>query len=231
MRRLNQNEEIGKKYGKLTILNFVNPEEHSSSKLKTRCVCDCGKETIVRLSNLRCGLVRSCGCMLGDNNRKHDLTREHSRLVYVWEQIIRRCLNPKCSRYKDYGGRGINVCEEWLDIKKFAEWAFSKGYVEGVDTIDRIDNDKGYSPDNCRIANYFTQAANKRKQKSNTSGYVGVKFSKTKKTNPWVGDITVKYKRYFLGNFPTKKEALDARNNFIRKNKLSDFKIQEWKGE
>lgn len=231
MKRLNQQDEIGKKYGRLTIVDFINPEEHSSSELKARCLCECGKESIVRLSNLRCGAVRSCGCMLGDNNRKHDLTREHSKLVYVWEQIIRRCTNPNFSRYNDYGGRGITVCEEWFDIKNFAEWAFSQGYREGVDTIDRIDNDKGYSPDNCRIADYFTQAANKRKQKSNTSGYVGVKFSKNNKKKPWVSNINVKHKRYFLGYFPNKKEALNARNDFIIKNKLYDFKIQEWKGE
>ena len=231
MKRLNQDEEIGKKYGRLTVIEFINPNEHSSSKLKARCICDCGKENIVRLSNLRSNAVRSCGCMMGDNNRKHDLTREHSKLVYVWEQMMRRCYNPQVERYKDYGGRGIDVCEEWRDIKNFANWALSKGYREGIDSIDRINNDKGYSPENCRLADKFTQASNKRKQKSNTSGYVGVKIRRGSNFDYWTSDITVKYKRYFLGSFLTKKEALDARNEFIKENHLWDYQIQEWKGE
>lgn len=230
MKRLNQKEEIGKTYGRLTIKKFVNPEEHSCHKLEVLCECNCGREKITKLSHLRSGNVRSCGCMLGDNNRKHDLTREHSRLVYVWEQMMRRCYNHKATRYSDYGGRGISVCKEWHDIKIFSQWMFEHGYKDGTTTLDRIDCDKGYCPENCRIADKFTQAANKRKKKSNTSGYVGVKFNKRAKVKRWTSDITVRRKRYFLGYFLTKEEALDARNNYIINNNLTDFKIQEWEG-
>lgn len=226
MRRINPEEEIGKRYGNLTILEFLNPEEHGVLKLKAKCLCDCGKEKITYLHHLRSGDTRSCGHLLGDNNRKHDLCREHRKLVYIWEQMIRRCEDPKSKRYKDYGGRGITVCPEWKDIKIFAKWMLSKGYIEGGDlSLDRINNDKGYSPENCRLANKFVQARNRRKQKSNTSGYVGV----NKLRNKWVSIITIYNKRYVLGYFSTKKEALEARNKYIIENNISEeYKIQKW---
>lgn len=99
----------------------------------------------------------------GEKNPAYKHGDSKTKLYYVWAEMIQRCTNPKHRRFEDWGGRGIEVCDEWKnDYSAFKEWALENGYREGL-TIDRINNDMGYSPDNCRWATVNEQNKNKRK--------------------------------------------------------------------
>ena len=115
-------------------------------------------------------------------------------------------------------GRGITVCEEWLDVRNFIEWAeATHPNIEGM-SLDRIDNDKGYSPDNCTWSSRTMQNINRRMQVTNTSGFVGVSWHKGK--TKWLAQISVNKIVIYIGSFLTKEEAVQARDNYIIENKL-----------
>lgn len=174
----------------------------------------CNTEFEASVYSVKSGRTKSCGCMLNKKNTSHGFT--FNRFYFTWNKMLHRCNNPKNKKYMDYGGRGINVCEEWLDIKIFIEWAeATHPNTEGL-SLDRIDNDKGYSPENCRWADKTIQAINQRIGRNNTSGYVGVASNGAN----WTARITVNNKRVCLGTFSTKKEAVQARDNYIIENKL-----------
>ena len=173
----------------------------------------CGKHWEVVMGSVKCGNTKSCGCLKGEG---HGLSGH--KLYGTWKQMVQRCTNPKHKNYGDYGGRGSIICEEWLDIKKFIAWAESthpniEGYI-----LDRIDNDKGYSPENCRWADKTMQSVNQRISKRNTSGFVGVNWKKDK--NIWVVNIKHHKISKYVGGFKTKEEAVLARDHYIIKNKL-----------
>ena len=126
------------KFGKLTAIKMVGRTKHY--QVLWLCRCDCGNEIVVTGTNLRSGASKSCGCY----RIKHGLTG--SKIYAAYKHMKDRCLNPLSQSYKDYGGRGISVCEEWLGkdgFEKFEKWSSSHGYKEGL-SLDRIDNDKGY---------------------------------------------------------------------------------------
>jgi hypothetical protein len=128
------------------------------------CKCECGNEIICNLGRLNSGNTKSCGCLKRDTTsslmRKHGMTK--TKLGVVFKGIKQRCSNPKHIGYKNYGGRGIYVCEEWLNNSSlFFEWAAESGYEEGL-VIDRIDNDGPYSPENCRWVTPAKNSYNKR---------------------------------------------------------------------
>ena len=133
----------------------------------------CNKKVIRRLSSGK--KQKSCGCATkellseynkGNKNRfKHGMSKEKLYTVYV--SMKSRCLSIKNKRYKDYGGRGITICPEWVnDYTKFRDWASSNGYQEGLE-IDRMNNDLGYSPENCRWITHKENNRNKRNNKIN----------------------------------------------------------------
>lgn len=151
----------GCRFGRLTVVRHVGMTGHNTF---WHCVCDCGNEVDVASHKLRTGHTRSCGClhneMLSMRNSKHCLT--NSRLYAVYASMKSRCYNERSHEYASYGGRGIRVCEEWRDdFKAFYEWAVSSGYESdvprGTCTLDRIDNDGDYRPDNCRWINIKQQ--------------------------------------------------------------------------
>ena len=139
----------GKKIGRLTVIKQVGQDKHGS--YLWLCKCDCGNETIATGSHLLSKRTRSCGCFQRDSLSKRQTTHgmTDSRLYGIWSTMKRRCDNPKVESYRLYGGRGISVCTEWERFEPFRDWSLLNGYKDGL-SIDRIDNDKGYSPDNCK---------------------------------------------------------------------------------
>ena len=172
----------------------------------------CGEEFEARVAKVKSGHTKSCGCLSGE---KHGLRQ--NKFYKTWYNMRDRCNNPKIKAYKNYGGRGITVCDEWLDVANFVAWA-EKTYpnIEGY-TLDRIDNDKGYSPENCRWVDRATQGLNQR-MKNNTSGYVGICWNN--KNNNWMAKIKSGDFFIYIGSFHTKEEAVLARDNYIIENKL-----------
>ena len=174
----------------------------------------CEKEFETNIQSVKCGDTKSCGCV----NLRITHGLRTNKFYQTWNGMVQRCTNPKNSSYKDYGARGITVCEEWLDVSTFVAWAEkTHPNIEGL-SLDRIDNDKGYSPDNCRWADRLTQTLNQRKMKHNKSGYVGV--YKYKKYNKWIAKVGSNNKLINIGSFKTKEEAVLARDNYIIENKL-----------
>lgn len=145
--------KVGDKYGMLTVI------DNSKGFSKVLCKCDCGSLKTYRSNNLTSGNTKSCGCVGSKGNTKHG--DRHTRLYGIWRGIKERCNTPSCSTYKNYGGRGITICDEWLDYLSFKEWALKNGYQENL-SIDRINVNGNYEPSNCRWVDYYVQANNTR---------------------------------------------------------------------
>lgn len=155
---------IGAKYNRLKVLSFRNVKQGKRYHKYAICKCDCGENTEVQWYQLTKGLVKSCGCYQAE---LRDNAVSRSPLYSTWAGMKYRCENPKCNNYEDYGGRGITVCDEWQDFRAFEKWAIENGFdkSQGL-TLDRIDVNKGYSPDNCRYANKYVQAVNQRPRRN-----------------------------------------------------------------
>lgn len=157
----------GKTYNCWTVLSFDN--EHSTRDHKRWiCKCKCGIVRSVDRANLVNGISKSCGCYSRERarNRRNAHHESKTRLYKVWVNMRKRCRNPHDKSYLRYGGRGIKVCDEWNDYLVFKAWAMSTGYDEsaayGECTLDRINVNGGYSPDNCRWISTAQQSYNRR---------------------------------------------------------------------
>lgn len=163
MIQIKLNDITGQTFGRLTVLYRI----HKCNKRHAYwlCVCKCGNLTEVRGSHLTGEKIKSCGCLLHDSHEptyiKHNKT--NTKLYSVWSNMKDRCYNDKNHNYDDYGGRGIDVYSEWRnDFMSFYNWAINNGYKEGL-SIDRIDVNGNYEPNNCRWATTKQQLRNTRK--------------------------------------------------------------------
>ena len=156
----------GQRFGRLTAI--IPTEKRRGRCVIWLCRCDCGNLTEVSLDDLRREHTKSCGCLHREISQKRSGNLSHlykhgrtrTRLYRIWNHMKDRCLNPNHIKYHRYGGRGINVWPEWKgNFVAFKFWAILSGYQNNL-TIDRIDNDGNYEPDNCQ---WITRAENARK--------------------------------------------------------------------
>lgn len=163
-------ERPGKVYGRLTLLRRLS-SYHPNGKIFTawECICSCGKTKIVNQSNIRSGNSRSCGCLraeqLGARSKRHGYASRgvKTREYLIWVSMMQRCYNPNNKNYHRYGGRGIKVCDEWRE--GFINFLYSMGEKPKGKSLDRINNDGDYSPENCRWATQKEQCMNTEKAK------------------------------------------------------------------
>jgi len=156
----------GQKFGRLTVIERA--ENIPSGKTWWLCQCKCGNQTIVRSDSLKGGVTKSCGCLhkeLSFERCKQRMKHGHSmvnivsKTYSIWRNIIQRCNNPNCRNYKNYGGRGIKVCDKWLKFEDFLQDMGEK--PEGL-SLDRVDNNGNYCKGNCRWATWKEQQRNSR---------------------------------------------------------------------
>jgi len=164
-------DETNNRHGMLTVLEKAEQYKHG---VFWKCLCDCGNETIVLATNLRSGNTKSCGCILSKYRKNNQANRKHghapevngkakrSPTYYSWEAMKKRCLYPKHIAYDRYAGRGITICDRWLE--SFENFLADMGERPKELTLDRIDNDGNYEPGNCRWATRSQQVLNQRKK-------------------------------------------------------------------
>ena len=209
-------------------LGMIFHTESSKTKVRFglyRCGF-CGTEFKANTSSVTRGHTKSCGCYgirrIKETNTIHSFSG--TRIYGIWNKMRKRILNTKNPKYDIYGGRGITICDEWLDVQNFYDWAMSNGYSDEL-SIDRIDNNGNYCPENCRWTTITIQNRNQRIRRDNTSGYKGVSYRKDIKK--YKAQIYVNKKGIYLGSFKTAEEGAMAYNNYIIENNLEGFILNE----
>lgn len=177
----------GQRFGRLMVVRYAGRSR--GKKNLWLCKCDCGNEKVVAVDKLHSGNTKSCGCLQREVHRKCRMThgKSDTKLYLVWREMITRTENQNAERYGIYGGRGISICGEWHnDFQLFYDWAIQNGYKEGL-TIDRIDVNGNYEPDNCRWITPYEQSRNLRKN-------VRITYSgKTMILKDWAKEIGIDY--------------------------------------
>lgn len=189
----------GKHFNRITAISPAPDRVLKNGRHLTmwNCVCECGNTLVMRSSDLKSGKVISCGCYRVQNTAKvhttHGATKggRNDRLYNIWAKMRGRCHNERLKEYKHYGGRGITVCKEWGEsYQTFEQWALSNGYKQGL-SIDRIDVNGNYCPENCRWATAIQQTNNTRKNK-----YIEA-FGKKKTLAEWAREIKIPYGKLY----------------------------------
>ena len=187
----------GQKFNRLTVIG--RDKSSSSRKTKWVCKCDCGNMTIVDSYSLRNGTIKSCGCWRVDRSTTHHQTK--TRLYNIWTAMRNRCYDTNHKQFKNYGGRGISVCEEWKTagggFERFWQWSLENGYAYNL-TIDRINNVGNYCPDNCRWITH------KKQQNNRTNNRYITSKGETKTISEWSEEYGIR--------FPILKHRLDVLN-------------------
>lgn len=176
----------GKRFGKLTVIKRVYKKDKNVCWL---CRCDCGNETIVAANHLKDGHTTSCGCVHKEALKKSVTTHDLSKhpLYKIYKGMKERTMKEYNKGYKNYGGRGIKICDEWLnDFKAFYNWSINNGYEEGM-TIDRIDVNGNYEPSNCRWASWKEQENNR------TNNHYITYNGETHTMKQWAEKLGIKY--------------------------------------
>lgn len=201
-------DETGKKYGRLTVIRRAT----LGKNYKLLCLCECGKETEVSVPSLRSGYTKSCGCLKKEtatiNSTKHG---GHGSTEYrTWQAMIRRCTDKNHKNYTDYGGRGIAVCNRWLE--GYSNFLEDMGIRPTKDhSIERIDNNGNYEKDNCKWETKINQGRNRRVKRTNEFGVSGISLNKNR--DKYTASIFVNKKWIRLGTFISLTDAINARKN------------------
>mgnify|MGYP006992064717 CR=1 FL=1 len=177
----------GQKFNRLTAISIYG--KNADNRITWLCKCDCGNEVVVAGKQLRSGQTKSCGCYNKElttiRNTKHG--KRYTRLYRIWLLMKNRCNNPKDKYYYCYGGKGVKVCDEWTNnFESFYEWSIASGYNDKL-SIDRIDSDKGYQPDNCRWT------TNKEQQNNKTNNHYITYKGKTQSMKKWSEELKIDY--------------------------------------
>lgn len=165
----------GKKFGHLTVIAQHGKKDN---RIIWKCLCECGKTAYVDTHSLTTGNTKSCGCKKYGGRRTHGEAASQTRLYRIWAAMKSRCNNKNNIGFHRYGGKGIRVCDEWNTFEVFRDWAMSNGYSDEL-TIDRIDSNGDYVPENCRWVSYKVQSNN-----TSRNHYVTA-FGDTKTISQW----------------------------------------------
>lgn len=196
----------GQRFGRWQV---IRRGENKDNRVAWWCECDCGNTGTIDTRRLVRGMSKSCGCLARDVNTRHGHNKQGNRSPEYtsWHQMKQRCLNPNDKRFHDYGGRGITVCDRWMNFNNFLEDMGKKPSPRH--SIDRIDNDGGYEPNNCKWSDDYEQQRNIRIHKNNRTGVKGVSFDKSR--DKYLAQMMYKGKRVLFKRFDSLKEAEDAR--------------------
>ena len=198
-------DRTGQVFGKLTVVKQAGRDK--LKKVLWLCKCECGKEKVIVSGSLVTGNTTSCGCVLKAAITKHGGWKKSS--YNTWRAMIRRCTILTDKDYPRYGGKGVSVCERWLEYTNFVA---DMGEPVGDETLDRINVYGNYSPDNCRWAGVRTQNRNTRLRVNSVTGYIGVSVVGKK----FMAKITVGKKSYYSSLCSTVEEAATARKELER---------------
>lgn len=201
MRKVNL---LGRNFTKLEV---VGTAPNVGGKVAWLCLCDCGTSVVIKATHLVSGNTKSCGCYQREVSRTHGMCKHP--LYRIYEGMKQRCTNTNRGEYLEYGGRGIKICDRWLEAFENFRDDMSQDWKMGLE-LDRRDNDGHYSPENCRWATRKQNSFNRRGDKGSSSVYKGVSFSK--KADKWVASITKDGKTKHLGVFPDEVSAATAYN-------------------